>query len=107
MILNFDPCRLLALLPSDGTSMDPQGVFTQVTDGGGSFFNFNAYNLLAGLVFGTLGWGAWSYGKKLELWQPRAIGVTMMVYPYLIYNAWLLWIVGVGLLVLLWFYHSE
>jgi len=107
MIFHFDPCSLLALLPSDGTSMDPQGVFKPVTDGGGNFFNFNPYNLLAGLVFGTIGWGAWSYGRKLELWQPRAIGVTMMVYPYLIYNAWLLWGVGVGLMVLLWFYHSE
>ena len=31
----------------------------------------------------------------------------MMVYPYLFSNAWLLWGVGVGLMVLLWFYHSE
>ena len=72
-----------------------------------NFFNFNPYNLLAGLIFGTIGWGAWSYGKRLELWQPRAIGVGLMVYPYLISNEWLLWGVGVGLLVLLWFYHYE
>lgn len=107
MTSRFDPYRLLAQLPGDGTSLDPQGVFKSVSDGGGSLLNFNPYNLLAGLVFGTIGWGAWSYGKKLELWQPRAIGVTMMVYPYLIYNGWLLWGVGVGLMVLLWFYHSE
>jgi len=107
MIYLSDACSLLAEISSDGTSMDQQGIFKAVTDGGGSFLNFNPYNLLAGLVFGTIGWGAWSYGKKLELWQPRAIGVAMMVYPYLFSNAWLLWGVGVGLMVLLWFYHSE
>jgi hypothetical protein len=70
-------------------------------------FEFSPYNILAGFVFGTLGWGAFVYGRKLDLWQPRAIGLTLMIYPYFIYNPWLLWGVGVGLLVLLWFYHYE
>jgi hypothetical protein len=30
-----------------------------------------------------------------------------MVYPYLITNNWALWGIGVGLMVLLWFYHHE
>jgi len=70
-------------------------------------FEFSPYNILAGFVFGTLGWGAFVYGRKLDLWQPRAIGLALMIYPYFIYNPWLLWGVGVGLLVLLWFYHHE
>jgi hypothetical protein len=69
--------------------------------------HFNPYNLLAGFIFGTLGWGAFIYGRKLELWQPRAIGLGLMLYPYFISNSWLLWGFGVGLLVLLWFYHHE
>jgi hypothetical protein len=69
--------------------------------------NFNPYNLLAGFIFGTLGWGAFAYGKRLELWQPRAIGLALMIYPYFITREWLLWGTGVGLLVLLWFYHHE
>lgn len=70
-------------------------------------FHFNPYNLLAGFIFGTIGLGAFSYGRKLELWQPRAIGLALMIYPYIIRNEWLLWGTGVGLLVLLWFYHHE
>ena len=70
-------------------------------------FNFDPYNLLAGFIFGTIGLGAFRYGKKLELWQPIAIGLSLMIYPYLFSNLWLVWGVGVGLLVLLWFYHDE
>lgn len=69
--------------------------------------SFEPYSLLAGLIFGTIGWGAFSYGRKLELWQPRAIGLALMAYPYFVSRAWLLWGIGGGLLVLLWFYHHE
>ena len=69
--------------------------------------NFDPYNILAGFIFGTIGWGAFMDGKRLDLWQPRAIGVGLMVYPYFITNSWLLWGAGVGLLVLLYFYHRE
>ena len=35
------------------------------------------------------------------------VGVALIVYPYLISNIWLLWVIGIGLLLLLWFYHDE
>lgn len=70
-------------------------------------FNINPYNILAGFIFGTIGFGAFSYGKRLDLWQPRAIGVLLMIYPYAISTPWLLWAIGVGLLVLLYFYHQH
>jgi hypothetical protein len=69
--------------------------------------SLDPYNLLAGLIFGMIGLGAFSYGKKLDLWQPRAIGAALIAYPYFVSNGWLLWGIGTGLLVLLWFYHHE
>ena len=51
--------------------------------------------------------GRVSYGRKLDLWQPKSIGLALMIYPYFFTNNWLLWGIGVGLLVLLWFYHHE
>lgn len=69
--------------------------------------NFNPYNLIAGFVFGTIGWGAFVYGKRLDLWQPRAIGVALMVYPYLIGHHIMIWAVGAALLGLLWRFHHE
>ena len=69
--------------------------------------DFQPYNILAGLIFGTLGFGSYVYGKRLDLWQPRAIGVCLMAYPYFIHHSVLIWLIGVGLLVLLWFKHYE
>lgn len=69
--------------------------------------NFNPYNLLAGLIFGTIGWGAFMYGKRLDLPKMMGLGVVMMVYPYFITNPWLLWGCGVLLLVACWRYRHE
>lgn len=65
------------------------------------------YNILAGFIFGVIGLGAFQYGKSLDLWQPRTIGMAMMVYPYFVSNNWLIWGIGIGLIILLWFYHYE
>lgn len=66
-----------------------------------------AYTLIAGFFFGTIGFGSFTYGKKLDLWQPRVIGGALFVLPYVIYNFWLLSVIGTALLVTLWFYHDQ
>jgi len=106
MDLRCNTHLLLARFIAAGSPLDPDHVFNGAPADVGGLLNFNPYNILAGIVFGTIGWGAFSYGKKLDLWQPRAIGVGLMVYPYFFSNAWLLWGVGVGLLVMLWFHHD-
>jgi hypothetical protein len=68
---------------------------------------FQTYNLLAGVVFGLIGWIALRYGKAMGLWKPAAIGVLLMAFPYFFSNVWLLWGVGAGLLVLLWFNRAD
>lgn len=68
---------------------------------------FHPYNLLAGILFGGIGFGALAYGKRLELWQPVVIGIVMMVYPLFVTNVILNWAIGIGLCVLLWFFHDE
>lgn len=69
--------------------------------------NFSLSALYAYLIFGILGMSSFSYGRKLRLWKPSVIGILLMVYPYFFPNTWLLWGVGVALLVLLWFQHDE
>jgi hypothetical protein len=68
--------------------------------------NFEPYNILAGFIFGMVGLGAWRYGRSLDRWKPVAIGLALMIYPYFTPWAWLTWIVGIALVVLLWFHHD-
>ena len=68
---------------------------------------FSPFNILGGLMFSVIGWGAWRYGRQLDLWKPVAIGLLLMIYPYFTPSAWWTWGVGTGLCVLLWFHHDE
>ena len=53
--------------------------------------------LLGGLLFGAIGLVAFGYGKRKSSIKTMGIGVVLMVYPYFVSNAVVLWIVGVGL----------
>jgi hypothetical protein len=47
-------------------------------------FSFSAANLIGGLVFGSIGFVAFIYGKRMNLWKPMLLGLALMVYPYFI-----------------------
>ncbi|MDB6079862.1 MAG: Amino acid transport protein [Akkermansiaceae bacterium] len=68
---------------------------------------FNPYTILAGILFSLIGWGAFRYGRQMELWKPKLIGLFLMGYPYFVWNQYAVWIVGVALVVLLWFQHDD
>lgn len=71
-----------------------------------SMLQLNPLSLLASFLFGTLGTGAFLYGRRLELWQPRAIGIALCTFPYVV-SGWLQWTIGCALLGLLWRFHDE
>jgi len=62
--------------------------------------------LFASLLFGTVGFAAFVYGKKAMRWQPMAVGVVLMVYPYFIENALLLYAIGIALSVSLFMFRD-
>jgi len=47
-------------------------------------FNLSAANLMGGLVFGSIGFVAFIYGKRMNLWKPMLLGLALMIYPYFI-----------------------
>ena len=53
--------------------------------------------LFAGLLFGVIGLAAFMYGRKQARFSAMAIGTALMVYPYFVGRAWLLWTIGVAL----------
>jgi hypothetical protein len=57
-------------------------------------FDFDMPNLIAGLVFGSIGSVAFMYGKRMHLWKPIFCGLALMVYPYFVENVLLLFGIG-------------
>ena len=51
-------------------------------------------SLLWGVLFGAIGLGYFVYGKKQRAVVPLLCGVGLMVLPYFVSSAWLLFLVG-------------
>jgi hypothetical protein len=48
--------------------------------------NLSAANLIGGFVFGSIGFVAFVYGKRMSLWKPMFLGIALMIYPYFVSN---------------------
>ncbi|MEY2544916.1 MAG: hypothetical protein QOG48_33 [Verrucomicrobiota bacterium] len=57
-------------------------------------FDFSAANLIAGFIFGSIGFVAFIYGKRMNLWKPMLCGIALMVYPYFVADALLNFAIG-------------
>jgi uncharacterized membrane protein YcaP (DUF421 family) len=44
----------------------------------------SAVNLIGNLVFGSIGFVAFIYGKKQNLWKTMFTGLALMIFPYFI-----------------------
>ena len=56
---------------------------------------FSGANLLGGLIFGSIGFVAFIYGKRMHIWKPMLIGLALMVYPYFVDNEVVMFAIGV------------
>ena len=57
-------------------------------------FEFSGPNFIAGLIFGSIGFVAFIYGKRMNQWRMMFAGLGLMIYPYFIANTVLLFVVG-------------
>ncbi len=53
-------------------------------------------NLIAGLLFSSIGFVGFVYGKRMSLWKPMFLGLALMAYPYFIENTITLCAIGVA-----------
>ena len=60
-------------------------------------------NIFAGILFGAIGFSAFMYGKKQSDLKAVAIGVVLMVYPYVVPNTIAVYVIGVVLTAALFF----
>lgn len=63
--------------------------------------------MVAGIVFGIFGMAALGYGRKTD--RPRAmmIGAVLILFPYFIANIWLIWAIGIALLVTMFVWRED
>jgi len=59
--------------------------------------------LLWGLLFGSIGFGFFIYGKKQKAVMPLITGIVLCVVPYFIANVYALVVVGVFLMAIPFF----
>lgn len=59
--------------------------------------------LIWGMIFGSIGFGFFLYGKKQKAIVPLFSGISLFIVPYFIPNVYLLVIAGIGLIALPYF----
>lgn len=64
---------------------------------------FNANFLFASLLWGSVGFGYFIYGKKQSSWAPMTGGILMMVASYFIGSALLMSLACLALMALVYF----
>ena len=65
--------------------------------------DLSASSLFLGVLFGSVGFGFFLYGRKQRTIVPLVCGLALMVVPYFIPNAWLLFAVGLVLVAVPYF----
>jgi hypothetical protein len=76
---------------SRGYNSDGAGLAAKI-----DMFDFGAANLIGGLVFGSIGFVAFVYGKRMNLWKLMFCGLALMIYPYFIANTVAMIVIGVA-----------
>ena len=56
---------------------------------------FDAANLVGGFIFGSVGFVAFAYGKRMQLWKMMMVGLALMIFPYFVENMWILYTAGI------------
>jgi hypothetical protein len=68
--------------------------------------DFSFANILAYIIFGTVGFAAFIYGKKNVSWRPMFIGIALMIYPYFVSGTLATYGIGILLTALLYFWRE-
>jgi hypothetical protein len=68
--------------------------------------DFSASNLIGGLIFGSIGFVAFMYGKRMTLWKPMFCGIALMAFPYFIENTTAMFAIGCAGTIALFFMRN-
>ena len=60
-------------------------------------------NFVGGMIFGSIGFAAFIYGKKMGYYKMMFIGFLLCVFPYFVSSNLVLYTIGAGLTAALFF----
>lgn len=63
-------------------------------------------SILWGLLFGSVGFGFFIYGKKQAAFVPLVCGLALMIFPYFVSNTLVLVLVGATLIAVPYFVRT-
>jgi hypothetical protein len=58
-------------------------------------FGLSGANLVGNLLFSSIGFVAFIYGKRMSLWKPMFCGLGLMIFPYFVSNTVFMYVIGV------------
>ena len=61
-------------------------------------------NIFASVIFGSIGFVAFIFGKKQSNFKVLGIGIVLMIYPYFVQNSIALFAIGAVLTVMLFIF---
>lgn len=56
--------------------------------------SFSAANLIGGMIFGSIGFIAFVYGKRMQAWTAMFLGLALMIFPYFVNDDIALFAIG-------------
>jgi hypothetical protein len=59
-------------------------------------FGLSFTNLIGNLVFSSVGFIAFVYGKRTNLWKIMFCGLALMIYPYFIGDTLAMYAIGIA-----------
>lgn len=63
--------------------------------------------IVGAILFSSVGYVAWRYGRKRQLTRVKWLGVALMLYSYVAFETWILYAIGAALCVALYVWRRE
>ena len=57
-------------------------------------FGLSAANLIGNLLFSSIGFVGFIYGKRMNLWKLMLCGLALMIYPYFVADTVIMYTIG-------------
>ncbi len=62
--------------------------------------------IIPGFLFGSIGFVAFVYGKRMHAWKPMFLGLGLMAYTYFVSDALIVYGIGAVLTAALFFFRD-